>query len=128
VHKRFSVFLFAIAASVASAATCGRAVAQPNHKCDPLDPVSDTGWSVVPSLETVGQVDSAPYRSGADWFVDRTTTLLPFCNYYNEIGIYSMRSYTLARQVTQERIGICKGIVGGGSTAVPPYAGPCPPS
>ena len=49
---------------------------------------------------------SAPYQAGAggDWFVERTTTLLPFCNYYNEIGIYSMRSYTLAPQVTRQRI------------------------
>ena len=104
------------------------AVAQSNPKCDPLDPVSDVGWSVVPSLETVGQVDGAPYPAGTggDWFVNRTTTLLPFCNYYNEIGIYSMRSYTLSRQVAEERIQICKSTPAG-SVAVAPYAGPCPP-
>ena len=99
------------------------AAAQTLPKCDPVDPVSDAGWSVVPSLEEIGTKDSAPYQANGDWFVDRTTTLLPFCNYYNEIGIYSMRSYTLMPQATTERIGICRG-----NTAVPPYAGSCPPA
>jgi hypothetical protein len=118
----------AFAALVALAAAGAPAAAQSNPKCDPLDPVSDVGWSVVPSLEAVGKVDGAPYQDGAsgDWFIDRTTTLLPFCNYYNEIGIYSMRSYTLARQTAKQRIQICKGAPGG-SAAVAPYAGPCPP-
>jgi hypothetical protein len=121
-----SVAVFALAALVA---TAGSGVAQPTHKCDPVDPISDVGWSVVPSLETIGKQDSAPYQAGAsgDWFVDRTTTLLPFCNYYNEIGIYSMRSYTLSRQVSKERIAICKSTPAGGSVAVAPYAGTCPP-
>jgi hypothetical protein len=104
--------------------------AQSMPKCDPVDPVGDVGWSVVPSLETVGKADSAPYQSGTsgDWFITRTTTLLPFCNYYNEIGIYSMRSYTLSRQLAKEQIQICKGAPGGASAAIAPYAGPCPPS
>ena len=97
--------------------------AQTLPKCDPVDPVSDAGWSVVPSLEEIGTKDSAPYQASGDWFVDRTTTLLPFCNYYNEIGIYSMRSYTLSRQVSTQRIAICRG-----GAAVAPYAGPCPPA
>jgi hypothetical protein len=124
------LIVFAIAASVAAALASRPSAAQANHKCDPVDPVADIGWSVMPSLETIGVVDSAPYRAGAngDWFVDRTTTLLPFCNYYNEIGIYSMRSYTLARQITKERIGICRETAAGGSVAVPPYAGSCPPT
>jgi hypothetical protein len=119
----------AIAAFVAMAASGGPGVAQSNPKCDPVDPVSDAGWSVVPSLETVGKTDSAPYQAGTsgDWFITRTTTLLPFCNYYNEIGIYSMRSYTLSRQEAKEQIAICKRTPGGGSAAVAPYAGPCPP-
>jgi len=103
------------------------AAAQTLPKCDPVDPVSDAGWSVVPSLEEIGTKDSAPYQANGDWFVDRTTTLLPFCNYYNEIGIYSMRSYTLSPQVTKEQIQICKTAPGGGSAAIAPYAGPCPP-
>jgi hypothetical protein len=124
VDKPFSRVVLAAAAILAVAAACGPVAAQANHKCDPVDPVSDPGWSVVPSLETIGRVDGAPYQTetGGDWFIDRTTTLLPFCNYYNEIGIYSMRSYTLAPQVAKERIGICRGNV-----AVPPYAGSCPP-
>ncbi len=128
-HKPSAILACTIAASVGLAAVDGRALAQPSFKCDPVDPVSDAGWSVVPSLETVGRVDGAPYQSGApgDWFIDRTTTLLPFCNYYNEIGIYSMRSYTLQRQVAVEQIRICQAAPGGASAAVAPYAGPCPP-
>jgi hypothetical protein len=121
-----SIAVVAAVALVATAAAGGPGAAQATHKCDPVDPVSDVGWSVVPSLETVGEEDSAPYRAGGDWFVDRTTTLLPFCNYYNEIGIYSMRSYTLSRQTAKERVQICKSAPGT-STAVAPYAGPCPP-
>jgi hypothetical protein len=110
-------------------AACGPACAQMDFKCDPLDPVADAGWSVVPSLETVGEVDSVPYQAGAggDWFVDRTTTLLPFCNYYNDLGIYSLRSYTLSPQTSTQRVAICKAAPVGGSIAVAPYAGPCPP-
>ena len=127
--KPSSAIAFAAAASVALAAGGAPAFAQTNPKCDPLDPVSDAGWSVVPSLEMVGKADGAPYQAGAngDWFIDRSTTLLPFCNYYNEIGIYSMRSYTLSRQVTREQIQICKTAPGGGSAAIAPYVGPCPP-
>jgi hypothetical protein len=127
--KPSAVFACALAASFALAASGGPGAAQSTPKCDPVDPVSDVGWSVVPSLETIGKVDGAPYQAGAggDWFMDRTTTLLPFCNYYNEIGIYSMRSYTLSRQVARERIAICKSAPGGGSVAIAPYAGPCPP-
>jgi hypothetical protein len=118
------------AALVATVAAGGPGGAQVPHKCDPVDPISDVGWSVVPSLETVDTADGAPYQAGAsgDWFIDRTTTLLPFCNYYNEIGIYSLRSYTLAPQVTKQRIKICERTDAGRSAAVPPYAGACPPT
>jgi hypothetical protein len=124
-----SAIVLATAAGVALAISSGPVVAQANPKCDPVDPVSDVGWSVVPSLEMIGKVDGAPYQAGAggDWFITRTTTLLPFCNYYNEIGIYSMRSYTLSPQVTQEQVQICKGAPGGASAAIAPYAGHCPP-
>jgi hypothetical protein len=129
VDKPSHAIVLAVAASVALAASGEPGAAQSNPKCDPLDPVSDAGWSMVPSLETISKTDGAPYQAGAggDWFIDRTTTLLPFCNYYNEIGIYSMRSYTLSRQVTKERIAICKSAPAGGSVALEPYAGPCPP-
>jgi hypothetical protein len=125
-----STVVLVAAALAATATPGGPSTAQATHKCDPVDPVSDVGWSVVPSVENVGVEDSAPYRAGAsgDWFIDRTTTLLPFCNYYNEIGIYSLRSYTLAPQVTKQQIKICQRTDGGRSVAVPPYAGTCPPN
>ena len=94
------------------------------HKCDP---VTDEGWSVVPERQPLGEVDGPPYRVGADWFVDRTTTVLPFCHYYNSIGVYSLRSYSLAPVETEERIAICRGDAQGGSVAVAPYVGRCPP-
>ncbi len=35
-------------------------------------------------------------QSGGDWFVERTTTVLPLCNYINAAGNYSLRSYSLS--------------------------------
>ena len=126
-HQAVRRNVCALAAALAASGPHG--LAQTNPKCDPVDPIADVGWSVVPSLETIATADGAPYRAApaGDWFIDRTTTLLPFCNYYNEIGIYSMRSYTLSRQVTKERVQICKAAPGGASAAIAPYAGPCPP-
>jgi hypothetical protein len=119
----------AAATTMVAALACGTGSVWADHRCDPLDPVADVGWNVVPSHETVGAVDSAPFQAGAGgiWFVNRTTTVVPFCNYYNELGIYSMRSYTLAPQVKEERIGICQATAQGASVPVPPYAGRCPP-
>lgn len=93
------------------------------HTCDP---VTDAGWSVISEDETLSQTDSPPYQSGSDWFVDRVTTVLPYCHYFNSIGIYSMRSYSLDPVVTEQRIAICRRS-GNGSAAVAPYPGPCPP-
>ena len=64
----------------------------------------------------------APYQAGGDWLVDRTTTVLPLCNYINASGNYSLRSYSLSPEDKTERVAICRG-----SAAVAPYAGPCPP-
>ena len=116
----------ALAAVVAAAALLAIApsAGAAEHKCDP---VTDEGWNVVPERQTLGEVDSPPYRVGADWFVDHTTTVLPFCHYYNSIGVYSLRSYSLAPVETEERIAICRGEGQGGSVAVAPYTGPCPP-
>jgi hypothetical protein len=118
-----------LATALVALAVAQPAAAQTNPKCDPLDPVADAGWSVVPSLEALDTADGAPFQEGAsgNWFVTRTTKLLPFCNYYNDIGIYSLRSYTLQPQERQEKIAICKAAPTGGSVAVPPYAGSCPP-
>ncbi len=124
-QQRPGIAILAVIFALAASAAPGRA--QFDFKCDPVDPQADVGWSVVPSLETVDETDSAPFREGADWYVTRTTTRLPFCNYYNDLGIYSLRSYTLARRVSTLRLAICKGTPAGGSAAVPPYAGPCPP-
>ncbi len=121
-----SSIVLATAALVATAIVFDPSAARSDHICDP---VSDAGWTVVPAHETLGRTDSSPYQAGAsgDWFVDRTTTVLPFCHYYNSIGVYSMRSYSLAPRTTMERISICRSGAPGGSVAVSPYAGPCPP-
>jgi hypothetical protein len=121
-----SSIVFATAAVVATIVAYDPSAAAADHKCDPI---SDVGWTVVAAEETLSQVDSAPFQAGAsgNWFIDRATTVLPFCHYYNAIGIYSMRSYSLAPRETTERIGICEAAAQGGSAAVPPYAGPCPP-
>ena len=112
----------AIAALAASAISGGAGAAE--HKCDP---VTDEGWSVVPERETLSQADGLPYQKGTDWFVDRITTVLPFCHYFNSIGVYSMRSYSLDPVVTEERVAICRHTGMSGSVAVAPYTGPCPP-
>jgi hypothetical protein len=93
------------------------------HKCDP---VTDEGWSVVPERQTLGTIDGPPYRVGADWFVDRTTSVLPLCNYFNSIGVFSLRSYSLDPVESEERVPICRGGEGV-SMAVAPYTGLCPP-
>ena len=116
--KVIAVAIVALAASVIS----GNAGAA-EHKCDP---VTDEGWSVVAEREVLSQTDSPPYQSGTDWFIDRVTTVLPFCHYFNSIGVYSMRSYSLDPVATKERVAICRRI-GNDSVAVAPYAGPCPP-
>ena len=66
--------------------------ARADHSCDAL---GEPGWSTVPSHEIVNVADGSPYRAGGDWFVDRTTTVLPLCNYINAAGNYSLRSYSL---------------------------------
>ena len=74
--------------------------------------------------ETVNVTEGAPYQiaAGGDWFVDRSTTVLPLCNYINAAGNYSLRSYSLAPETKIERVAICEG-----ATAVAPYKGACPP-
>jgi hypothetical protein len=110
-----------LAAVVASAMPEGAGAAE--HTCDP---VTDEGWSVLAEREILSQHDGPPYRAGADWFVKRTTTVLPFCHYFNSIGIYSMRSYSLDPVTSEKEVEICQ--EGGGSLRpVPPYAGSCPP-
>jgi hypothetical protein len=88
------------------------------HACD----AAGEGYRVVPSVEVAGVEDGAPYRAGADWVLDRTTTRLPMCSYFTPVGGYSLRSYSLDPVKTTERVTLCHG-----DAAVAPYAGPCPP-
>jgi len=110
----------------AAAALLAPGAARADHACDPI---AEEGWSVLATNEIVGIADSAPYRAGApgDWFVDRTTTVLPLCNYFNAVGSYSLRSYSLDPAQETERVGICRTGAQGMSVAIPPYAGRCPP-
>jgi hypothetical protein len=115
----------AIAVAIAALAVSAvpKAAVAAEHTCDP---VTDAGWSVIAERETLSQTDGPPYRSGMDWFVNRVTTVLPFCHYFNSIGVYSMRSYSLDPVVSEEQVAICRHAEGA-SIAVAPYAGPCPP-
>jgi hypothetical protein len=92
--------------------------ASAQHACD----AAEEGYRVVPSVEIAGVEDGAPYRAGADWVLDRTTTRLPMCSYFTPVGSYSLRSYSLDPAKTTERVTLCRG-----DAAVAPYAGPCPP-
>jgi len=97
----------------------GSAVARADHACDDL---GQPGWSTLASHEIVDVRDGAPYRAGADWYVERTSTILPLCNYINAVGNYSLRSYSLSPEEKIERVMICRG-----GTQVAPYTGACPP-
>ena len=98
-------------------AAAGPSVAEPV-----CDPPGEEGYRVVPSLEVTGVKDGAPYRTEAGWMVERTTTLLPFCNYFSPVGSYSLKSYSLDPFDKTERVWLCRA-----DTPVAPYAGPCPP-
>ena len=88
----------------------------------PVCDAAGEGYRVVPSIEVAGVQDGEPYRAGADWMVERTTTLLPMCSYFTPVGSFSLRSYSLDPYKTAERVTLCHG-----ESAVAPYAGPCPP-
>jgi hypothetical protein len=95
------------------------AAARAQHACDAA---GEEGWRVVASDEVAGVKDSASYRAGGDWVVDRTTTLLPLCNYFSPVGSYSLHSYALDPYDKIERVVLCHA-----GAAVAPYAGSCPP-
>ncbi len=122
------------APSVARLGASSARSATPSSETNPamrstVDPIADAGWSGG-ALARNHRHGGAPYQGGAggDWLIDRTTTLLPFCNYYNEIGIYSMRSYTLSRQVSKTQVQIslasCPAAPAPRSRSM---LGPCPP-
>ncbi len=112
--------MIAVTVAALTVSTISKAAVAAEHKCDP---VTDAGWSVVPEREMLSQTDGAPYQSGTDWLVDRVTTVLPFCHYFNSIGVYSMRSYSLDPVVTEERVVICRRN-GSDSVAVAPSVVP----
>jgi hypothetical protein len=68
--KLVAKLVAAVAAAWVGLVLCAVAA---QHKCDP---VTDDGWSVVPERQTLNESDSAPYGAGADWFMDRITTVL----------------------------------------------------
>ena len=124
--RSFSVCAVAAILAAILGAILGAGAARADHTCDAL---GDDGWSTVPTHETVNVTDGAPYQiaAGGDWFVDRSTTVLPLCNYINAAGNYSLRSYSLSPETGKARVAICRAGPAGASVAVPPYAGPCPP-
>ena len=106
-------------AATGAVALSGPHAARADHGCDDA---GEPGWSTLASHETVNVKDGAPFQAGGDWFVIRTTTVLPLCNYINAAGNYSLRSYSLSPEDKTERVMICRAGV-----AVAPYAGACPP-
>jgi hypothetical protein len=116
---KWSPAVFALIASL-SAASLSAARAEP--VCD----APTEGGRVTLTMEVTGVSDSAPARSGADWVVERTTTVLPLCNYFSPVGSYSLKSYSLDPEKKTERVTLCRAGTKG-LTAVAPYTGSCPP-
>jgi hypothetical protein len=135
---------------VAAAAFPGAARAECNLENVASSQEIADGWTIHEDLRIVKQADSAPYEQGrGNWFVDRTTTTLPMCSVFDDLGGYSLRSYMLQPVVTKSRVKICQATAAGGSVPfVPadakprpadtahevyspynrPYAGSCPPA
>ena len=109
---------------LAALALSGTQAALAQHACEAI---GEEGWKVVATNEVTDVKDSAPYRVGGDWVIDRTTTLLPVCNYFNDAGNYSLRSYSLDPVDKKERVVLCHAAASSATAPVPPYAGPCPP-
>jgi hypothetical protein len=84
------------------------------------DPPTEPGWRVVPSVENAGTADGPPHAAGADWVLERTTTLLPMCSYFSPVGSYSLQTYSLDPFSKTERVTLCRAGV-----PVAPYDGAC---
>ena len=111
---RLAIAQFAALLTLAAPSTAAE------HVCDAP---GETGWRVLASTEVAATRDGAPAReAGGDWSVERTTTLIPMCTYFNAAGVYSLRTYSLDPFERTERVTICRA-----DLAVAPYAGPCPP-
>jgi hypothetical protein len=90
------------------------------HGCDAA---AEDGWRVIASTEVAAIRDGAPVRvPGGDWVIERTTTLLPMCTYFDSTGAYSLRTYSLDPFERTEHVTICRA-----GALVAPYNGPCPP-
>src|SRR5262245_14227436 len=99
---------------------------QPTHKCDDPEP----GWDVLKTIEIADQKDGPPHAKGApgNWYVTRLTKWIPYCQYHNPIGLYSLDTYALAPRMVEEEVQICAAVAGGSSRPVAPFSGPCPPT
>lgn len=98
---------------------------QPTHKCDEPLP----GWDVLKTIEIADRKDGAPHSKGqaGNWYVTRVTKWIPYCQYHNPIGLYSLDTYALTPKLIEEEVQVCAAVAGGGSRPVAPFAGPCPP-
>jgi hypothetical protein len=98
---------------------------QPTHKCD--DPLP--GWDVLKTIEIADQKDGTPHAKGqvGNWYVTRVTKWIPYCQYHDPIGLFSLDTYALAPKFVEEEVQICAAMPGAGSRPVAPFAGPCPP-
>ena len=94
------------------------------HKCDDPQP----GWNVLKTIEKADEKDGAPHAKGAagNWYVTRVTKWIPYCQYHNPIGLYSLDTYALSPRLVEEEVQICAAVPGG-SRPIAPFDGPCPP-
>jgi hypothetical protein len=142
--------LIACAAFAASAVVPGVARAECSLESIASPEEIGLGWTIHEDHRIVKQTDGKPYEQGrGNWFIDRETTMLPFCSVFDDLGGYSLRSYMLQPIVTRTRVQICQATANGGSIpfAPPgtrpkpadtahevyspynrPYTGSCPPS
>jgi hypothetical protein len=124
-HFVVPAMAFAGAACLATTQLASAAAPQPTHKCDDPQP----GWDVLKTIEKADQKDGAPHAKGGpgNWYVTRVTKWIPYCQYHNPIGLYSLDTYALSPRLIEEEVQICAAVAGGGSRPVAPFAGPCPP-
>src|SRR5262245_5200845 len=127
--------LHLIVAVAALTGVAGLIAAQPSraagappltHKCDDPPP----GWEVLKTIEKADEKDGPPHPRGqaGNWYVTRVTKWIPYCQYHNPIGLYSLDTYALAPRMVEEEVQICAAVAGGSSRPVAPFSGPCPPT
>lgn len=77
---------------------------------------------LVAKVDLLNSQDSAPYRVGDDWVLDRTLTLRANCSYEIYATGQHVRSYSLPSRKMTQQVTLCSG-----GSAVASYSGPCPP-